>query len=175
MLRLSKWVWIVNCFFLLVGCATLELKENGQSVDVEPISEVENYETLYQLGRTYQEQKNYSAAITTYEKALALDPGKFETYNAMGVVYSMLGEHALAIQFINEAIQLKPMSSYLHNNLGYAYLIQGYTSEAAGAFQRALALDPENQHARNNLMKAYKKMDCVENEPCGQWQEPEQP
>lgn len=173
MFKLNKWVWIVSCFFLLGGCSTQQ-QRNNQSMEAIPVSELQDAKYWYQLGRDYQTKKDYSEAITAYEKALELDPKNFEIYNAMGVVYSILGEHELAIQLINEAIRFEPMTSYLHNNLGFAYLSQGHASEAAGAFQRALQLDPENSYARHNLAAAYKKMGCKDNEPCGQWQEPSQ-
>jgi len=129
---------------------------------------------IYQMGRNYQSKEQFAEAIQAYEQVLELNPDFFDAYNGMGVVYSILGEHDLAIQLISEATKLAPKASYLHNNLGFAYLKQGRASEAAGAFQRALQLDPNNVNARNNLSSAYKKLGCVENEPCGQWQEPVQ-
>ena len=93
----------------------------------------------------------------------------------MGVVYSILNEHELAIQLINKAIDYEPMVSHLHNNLGFAYLRREHVSEAAGAFHRALKLDHQNERARYNLAAAYEKMGCTNNDPCGQWQEPDQP
>ena len=67
------------------------------------------------------------------------------------------------------------MASHLHNNLGFAYLRREHVSEVAGAFHRVLKLDSENECARNNLAAAYGKMGCTNNDPCGQWQEPDQP
>ena len=174
MLDLNRLVWVVCCLLILSGCAT-HLKKSGHAVDVDSIVEALDADVLYQLGRDYQEKKDYSAAINAYEEALALEPENSEIYNAMGVVYSILNEHELAIQFINEAIHYEPMASHLHNNLGFAYLRWEYVSEAAGAFHRALKLDPKNEHARHNLAVAYEKMGCTDNEPCGQWQEPTRP
>jgi Tfp pilus assembly protein PilF len=174
MFKLNKWVWTASCVFLLSGCASQQLR-NNQAMDAMPITVVQDAKYWYQLGRDYQAKKDYSEAINAYEKALELAPEDFEIYNAMGVVYSILDEHELATQLINEAIRHKPMVSYLHNNLGFAYLRWGHASEAAGAFHRALKLDPENSHARHNLATAYEKMGCANNEPCGQWQEPDQP
>jgi Flp pilus assembly protein TadD len=86
-----------------------------------------------------------------------------------------LNEHELAIQLINKEIGYKPIASHLHNNLGFAYLRREHVSEVAGAFHRVLKLDSENECARNNLAAAYGKMGCTNNDPCGQWQEPDQP
>ena len=174
MFKLNKWVWVASCFFLLSGCASQQLR-NSQPMDAKPVSVVQDAKYWYQLGRDYQEKENYSEAVINYEKALAIDPENAEIYNAMGVVYSILGEDELAIQLINEAIRYEPMASHLHNNLGFAYLRWGRTSEAAGAFHRALKLDPENKHARQNLATAYERLGCTIDEPCGQWQEPDQP
>ena len=174
MFKLNKWVWVVGCVFLLGGCATQQQK-NSPSIDTVQTPQVQNTKDWYQLGRDYQEKEDYSEAIDAYEKALELDPENFEIYNAMGIVYSILNEHELGIQLINEAIRHKPMASHLYNNLGFAYLRWGRASEAAGAFHRALKLNPENNHARQNLATAYEQMGCVNNEPCGQWQEPDQP
>ena len=174
MFKLNKWMCAVSCVFLLSGCASQQLRDS-QTMDATQITEVQDAKYWYQLGRDYQTKKDYSEAMNAYEKALELAPKDFQIYNAMGVVYSILDEHELATQLINEAISYEPMVSHLHNNLGFAYLRWGHASEAAGAFHRALKLDPGNSHARHNLATAYKEMGCADNEPCGQWQEPDQP
>jgi len=157
--------------FLLGGCVSQQ-QRNDQTIDAASESEIQDAEYWYRLGRGFQAKKDYLEAVSAYEQALALESESGKIYNAMGVVYSILNEHELATHLINKAIQFNPMASHLHNNLGFAYLRQEHASEAAGAFHRALKLDPKNEQARHNLAVAYEKMGCVNNDPCGQWQEP---
>jgi len=177
MFYFKKNFWIAGCLFILGGCATMD-QHNGETASAAAsVSDKKKLTgdagTMYQLGRSHQENKNYAEALEAYEKSLALNSDSFEVYNAMGVVYSLQGEHELAVQLIKEAIRLAPLASHLYNNLGYAYLQQGSVIEAAGAFERALMLDPENLYARRNMAAAYKKMGCVGNQPCGRWQDPQ--
>lgn len=174
MCKLKQIILIISSFLVLEGCATFQSKSNGD-IGITPKSQALratlDANALYQQGREYHQKGEYAEAIQAYEKVVELRPNDYEAYNGLGVIYSILGEHELGIKFISEAIRLTPLASHLHNNLGYAYLKQGRMSEAAGAFERALQLDPENLHARNNLESAYQKMGCVQNQPCGQWQE----
>ena len=171
MIKLGALTWFACFCFLLSGCVSLQ-QRNNQTIDVASKSELQDAKYWYRIGRNFQAKKDYSEAVAAYEKALALDSENAEIYNAMGVVYSILNEHELAIELINKAIYYKPMASHLHNNLGFAYLRWEHVSEAAGAFNRALRLNPRNKQARNNLATAYEKLGCLNNDSCGQWQEP---
>lgn len=177
MLMLKRLNGIIICLLILGGCATHLEKNNlgNRNASISGSAANSNGDTnaLYQKGKNYQNNEQYAEAIAAYEQVLALNAEHYDAYNGMGVIYSILGEHELAIQLISEAVNRAPLASYLHNNLGYAYLQADRASEAAGAFHRALRLDPENVSARQNLSKAYEKLGCVENKPCGQWQDPE--
>lgn len=173
MSNLCRVLLIVAFLFVLNGCAVTQPIDDKKVAAGPVVNTQDDALDMYQLGRSYQEQKNYPAAIDAYEKALTIDPDAAEVYNGMGVVYSLQGEHELAVQLIKEAIRLSPMASHLYNNLGYAYLEFGDVSRAADAFERALALNPENLHARQNLAATYKRMGCESGQPCGRWQQPD--
>jgi tetratricopeptide (TPR) repeat protein len=112
---------------------------------------------MYRLGRYHQGNAHHAAAITAYQKVLAMSPNHIEACNALAVSYSMQGQYDLALQYLKHALELSPSAAHLHNNLGYIHMIEGRITQAAEAFEQALRFDPENRWARANVAALYEK------------------
>lgn len=154
MFNLKQRLWILGCLMLFTGCASQPGKyPMGSAGATEKNNQqiAHDLERMYQLGRKYQEEAQFSEAITTYENILAINPNYAEAHNGLGVIYAIQGKFEPALQHLQKAVSLSPLASHLHNNLGYAYLLMGREAEAIRAFEHALQLDPENLNARANL------------------------
>ena len=81
MFNFKQLPWILACIFLFAGCATQpgKNKMGSTSGDAKESAQTpHDLETMYQLGRKYQDEARFTEAITTYENILAIDPNYAE-------------------------------------------------------------------------------------------------
>ena len=64
-------------------------------------------------------KKNYSEAISWYDKAIELDPKFARAWSSKGSALNELGEYQEAIKYLDKAIELDPNFSMAWNNKGY--------------------------------------------------------
>ncbi|MXZ02097.1 tetratricopeptide repeat protein [Candidatus Poribacteria bacterium] len=62
----------------------------------------------FDKGRQLDEQKDHSTAISTFDKAIRLDPNYVEAYNRRGTAKYKIGQYIEAISDYDEAISLEP-------------------------------------------------------------------
>lgn len=151
----------ISVLLITAGCASNQSGETS-SLTIKPITKIQQGGTtpaaLYQLGRYYQGQRRYEAALEAYEKARAADRNFVEALNGIGVVHAQRGEFGQATEAFNAAIALAPQSAHLYNNLGYSQLMEGANASAVQSFKKALELDPQSERTMTNLKLAYEKL-----------------
>lgn len=64
--------------------------------------------THVQLAYMYEEAEQYSKAIETFNKVIALEPRIPEAYYQLGNIYQTLGQKEKALQYYNDALALLP-------------------------------------------------------------------
>ena len=69
-------------------------------------------------GFAYDEQGNFTQAISDYNKAIELDPEYAEAYTNRGVVYAKQGNFTQAMSDFTKAIELNPKLAEAYNNRG---------------------------------------------------------
>ncbi len=121
-------------------------------------SEVLNH---FNLGVSYQNQKDYFKAIGAYKKAIELDPAYTEAYNNLGLLYQEIGDDNNAFEIFQKLIKINPQYEKAYNNLGILLYQNGRYEEALEAFQKAIAINPNNIESYINLGVLSKKQ--------GQW------
>jgi TolB-like protein/class 3 adenylate cyclase len=98
----------------------------------------------------------HEKAITTAERAIALDPNDVNSYLAMAHALIYDGRPKEALGFINKAMRLDPhYPAYNLFVLGLAHFGLDDFKEAANSFERALSRNPENYVALIPLAAAY--------------------
>lgn len=151
----------ISVLLATAGCAANKSGEMPP-LTIQPTTKIQQSGAtpagLYQLGRYYQGQRRYDAALDAYEKALAADRNFVEALNGIGVVHAQRGEFGKATEAFNAAIALAPKSAHLYNNLGYSQLMEGANANAVQSFKKALELEPQNERAMTNLTLAYEKL-----------------
>ncbi len=110
----------------------------------------------FNLGLSYQEEKNFSRARREYERALELWPLYGEAHNNLGVVYKELGLYDEAIREFKKASALDPSYAKAYHNLGVIYQMKGDWKQAAKNYETALSLDRNHIGAYNNLGLVYR-------------------
>jgi tetratricopeptide (TPR) repeat protein len=106
-------------------------------------------------GFNEDEKQNYDAAISNYEKAVAINPKLVEAYNNLGSAYDDKGDIETAIFYYKKAIAINPKFAGAYNNLGIAYINKGDIETAIIYYKKAIAINPEYAKAYNNLGVAY--------------------
>lgn len=99
--------------------------------------------------------KDYSSAVSHYQKALRLNRQSAELYNKLGIADLKLGERGSARKDFSRAVKLDPQLFAPVNNLGVIELMDKKYKSAIGHFKEALALDESNAHTHINLAEAW--------------------
>jgi serine/threonine protein kinase/Tfp pilus assembly protein PilF len=85
---------------------------------------------------------DWEGADTSYQRALALDPGGGAALVGAAVLAFNLGRLDEAIELDTRAVNVDPLSVAAHNNLGFHAHYAGRQEEAAAALRKALELNP---------------------------------
>jgi len=94
-----------------------------------------------ELGMALFQQKDYAAAATHLEKALALGLDDAHIRNFLGICYSQTRRLQKSIQSYRVALKLDPKLAEAHLNLAYALQHAGQISQARAEYQAACQLE----------------------------------
>ncbi len=99
----------------------------------------------------YEKLQQWEHAVTSYRKALELNPRYAEAQSNLGNVYRHQRQWDQAIACYQQAQKLKPDSADLSNNLGVVHKERGNLAEALHHYQQALRLNPQHAEACQNM------------------------
>ncbi len=134
------------------------LLDRVNAVAVEAAANLpENPQVQFELGKSLYKQKNYRAAITALDAALALDSQHHLawTYRAMSQYF--LGEKEDAIATFRKSLAIRP-DWMTYSNLGKVYLAEGKPAEAVQVMQDWLKLEPNSEEAHRRFLQAAAEM-----------------
>jgi len=143
--RLDLAFYIVND---LINGSDPNHPNNGAGVNN---AEVQHLRGLLQL----EVERNVPAAITSFRRAVELDPEFAEARNNLGVQFLLAGNYAEAIEQLRAAIALSPSCSKTHLNLGDALRATAQFEQAMSEFQRAQQLEPGLVEVHYNTGRLY--------------------
>lgn len=104
------------------------------------------------LGTALQLSGDGSAAVTVFERVLALGERSPELLNNLGTLYTQLGWHDKAINLLAELTRECPEFAVGHNAYGRALAAVGEVRKAFAACSRAVELAPANQRLISNRL-----------------------
>jgi tetratricopeptide (TPR) repeat protein len=111
-------------------------------------------EARYALGRIYQTQNNFPAAIETFKALIARDPNNYRAYDNLGVCYADTGKVDEANTMFNQAEQLasklNPSDDWPYANQANMLIKEGRVEDALPCIERAIEINPRS--ARNQLI-----------------------
>ncbi len=108
-------------------------------------------EAQISLGATQAGLGQLDNAVTSFRRALEIDPGYPRAHNCLGNALAGLGQLNDAVASFRRALALNPNYAEAHSNLGVVYADIGQLEEAATSFRRALEIKPDCATALNNL------------------------
>lgn len=118
-----------------------------------------------ELGRVYESQGNFEAAIAEYQKAIDVCEKKgvrFESSKTgrephalaerrLAAAFDRVGRFAQSEVHYQKALKLAPKDSNIWNNAGYSYYLQDRYVDAERALKTSDSLNPNNQRTLTNL------------------------
>ena len=108
-------------------------------------------------GFAEQRQGRLEDAITSYNRAIELNPRFAQAYHNRADVYHRKGELRQAIAGYSTAIAIDPNHISAHNDRAVTYYKLGEVDRAIAGFKTVLSIDPDHRNARDNLKKVSRK------------------
>jgi Flp pilus assembly protein TadD len=103
-------------------------------------------EREYQRAVAADGKGDHKAAITSFQKAIAIDPEFCMALNNLGAEYLQTNEVDLAIEQFNKAVAVDPHAVKPYSNLAIAYLRKEQFGDAERAARRVLDIDRADTH-----------------------------
>ncbi|MCE0499591.1 MAG: tetratricopeptide repeat protein [Methylacidiphilales bacterium] len=154
------WAQPVPCAVVLLVLGTLSWHqawayENEETLWSDTLAKNPNCWVGYNnLGLALAQEGRLDEAITSYQKALEIEPDYAGAHNNLGGVLFQMGRLDEAIVQFQSALEINPNYAKAHNNLGIALAQKGRLDEAMVHYQKALEIDPNFADAHNNLGSA---------------------
>jgi len=99
----------------------------------------------------YLEIGRPDAAVTHFQKSLALKGRSAPAHYNLGTAFSVAGRLDQAVEQYRQAIQIDPRYANAHNNLGGVLLAQGKRDEALGEYREVVRLQPQSASGLDNV------------------------
>ena len=115
-----------------------------------------NYIQVWKLlGLVYVKQKKYSLSISSFKKALEIDPLDFDTNFYIGLMLTQAGDYNGAILYFEKAITIEPSSSIANYHSGIAYVKKKDYKNAIKFFKISIQLNNKFKNAFYYLGLVY--------------------
>ncbi len=137
----------------LLGLSTHQLgRPNAADFIARAISEAPRSAELHNdLAVVLAAQGKFTAAVKSFEQALALSPNSVSAINNLGSALDRLDKLSEAITHFQRAIQIDSNSSISHLNLANALRKQGAYAQALEHYDRSVSINPNDVVARYHL------------------------
>jgi tetratricopeptide (TPR) repeat protein len=151
-----------NLNFAIPSDKIIALKETAKAALSESYAsltaDANDAQSFYDKGLKELWQKNYSAALTYFQKATVKNPDNAEAWILVGYCYDRLGRWQEAIEACKQAIRIKPDLVLAHLMLGATYDGLGRYQDAIDAFKQAIRIKPDDAVAHSVLGTAYNSL-----------------
>jgi len=115
-------------------------------------------DTLIYSARSYEQNKNYSLAITDYKKALEKDPRNYLIMNSLASALIKTGTFEESIRYSKDALNYQKNYIPALINLGIAHVQNGNMTEGETYLTRARTIEPTNKAVLLNLALLYERL-----------------
>jgi tetratricopeptide (TPR) repeat protein len=104
----------------------------------------------FNIGSALQELRRLDAALESYDRAIAIDPGFAEAYSNRSVVLKDLERLSVALASCDRAIAIRPGFAEAHFNRGVVLYQLEQFAAALASYERAIAIRPDYPEAHFN-------------------------
>lgn len=143
-----------------VGAFLSQVQSIVQGLSEAPASEVppEPQDARGWFQKGLASEPDAPAAMTAYERALALDSRHVAAHVNLGALLYERKDFVQALEHFRAALDLEPDHLLALYNSGNALDELGQREEAAEAYRRALDVEPDYADAHYNLARVYEKL-----------------
>lgn len=120
------------------------------------------YETLFNEGMTLLENKKYTEARDSFQKAIDIEPKFIPAWIYKGISLEELEKYEEAIKCYAEAIQINPDVADLWYNKGATYCKMNRYGDALSCFDKVLEIEPDNALAKTTRALVIAKPPMIE-------------
>jgi Tfp pilus assembly protein PilF len=106
------------------------------------------------LGNALLGKGKLDEAISSYRKAIELDPKNGDNYDSLSSALDDKEQYEEALANCRKAIELKPKNYSFHLNLGVVLSHSGRREEAMASYREAIKLNPQAHEAHYNLSRS---------------------
>ena len=108
------------------------LAAHNRAIELEP----QRHALYWERGVTYQQLKDYDAAIKDFEACLERNRRFANAHLGLGECYRLKGDLQKSLSELNQAIDLKPDSDWFHRERGNTYRAMGEQEKAEADFAK---------------------------------------
>ena len=106
---------------------------------------------LYQQACNYEYRSDYNSAISTIQKALAINGDDAMLYTKIAGLYSDVGRYEDALGAYKKALKLRPNDAFIYISMGNILQTMGDYENAYNSFMQAQQIYPEYKYNYLNL------------------------
>lgn len=139
------------------GMAYLLRGETGNAISFfeKALAAKEDPKTIVNLAAAHVEQGKYEEAMSSFSRALAIDPENTDAFYGIGNMLLRTGKLEEAVKQYEHVLVLDPNYFNAYNNLGGAYLRLGEYEKASHILEQSIELRPDFVESHYNLAIAY--------------------
>ncbi|MHC4954864.1 MAG: tetratricopeptide repeat protein [Planctomycetota bacterium] len=108
-------------------------------------------EAIHKLGRAFEQSRNFTEAVETFERGVAMNPEWAHGWSHLGQAYNLVGEHEKALRAARTAVRLDPESTFNRAGLAIALQRTGDLEGAAAEWKKSTAMNPPRLMERARL------------------------
>jgi tetratricopeptide (TPR) repeat protein len=132
-----------------------KIEQAQEYADSALLLESENPIARLYMGKVFELQANYPAAIEQYQLGIEADPALADLYLELAFNYYATGDTSRAINSFEDAIVIDPENAAAYDGVAFMYLQLGQDAIAIEKALEATKLDPQMARAHGRLGQAY--------------------
>jgi len=150
------WTHLLDLWFQSSESPLISLAQASKNIKKALVLDDEDYLAHLALAQLYWFRKEPDKAITTYERAIEINPNGADAYANLGQLFNLTGKPKEGIKLIEKAIRLDPLppAQYLIF-LATAYRGLHQHEDAIELYKQVLKRSPNNLFAHINLTATY--------------------
>ena len=155
-MSLLKFISIITCTALFVGCSSLGSKENiTANVDSDVIEIPTQAAQDFKVAVGFMNQNNHKQALLVLEKLTVEYPQLSGPYANIGVIYAQQKDWPNAEIALKNAVDRNVKNTKARNQLAFVYRNQGKFNDAEAQYLEAINVSPKDSISYLNLGILY--------------------
>lgn len=138
---------------ILQGCAVPRPSNNAVYPEAK---------ASYEFGLQQMKARKYQEAISSFQKAIALNKNYVNAYENLGWAYFSVLDLDNAEAQWREALAIDPEAIQAHLGIGYLHFIANEYDEAIKSFEAAILSDSRNSSAHEAIGRVYYEQGLIE-------------